>query len=100
MSYRKANSKLGVSVELGTENVPDDGCYHVIVDGKIVYSTRVQSSALVEYDDIVFERDRPYAERRARERAHSDFQGARSQSLQRMRASTRKTGGRGGRGGV
>jgi hypothetical protein len=36
MAYVCAALKYGLSVEKGTDRVPDDGRYHFLVDGEIV----------------------------------------------------------------
>jgi hypothetical protein len=41
--------ELGVSLEQGTEGVPDDGRYYVLVDGVTVFSGVSMAKALAEY---------------------------------------------------
>jgi hypothetical protein len=48
MAYVRAADKYGLSVEKGTDRVPDDGKYHLLVDGEIVLSTTVEALALAE----------------------------------------------------
>jgi hypothetical protein len=50
--WQKADSKYGVSIEKGTSGVPDDGKYHVVVDGEIVLSTRVEAAAIAEFEEV------------------------------------------------
>ena len=35
MAYVRAELKYGLSVEKGTDRVPDDGQYHFLVDGEV-----------------------------------------------------------------
>lgn len=43
--YREYYLGTSVSVEKGTDAVPDDGRYHVLAEGKVVYSTSVLRKA-------------------------------------------------------
>jgi hypothetical protein len=76
-----------------------DGQFVVIADGDVLVETKVLSYAEIEFDEAVEARD-PARERRHRERAFYDMQGVRSDSFERRAANARKTGGKGGRGGV
>jgi hypothetical protein len=40
---------VGISVERGTAAVPDDGQFHVIAEGKIVFSHKSRPRALAQY---------------------------------------------------
>jgi hypothetical protein len=40
---------LGISIEQGTEAVPDDGRFYVIVDSAIVFGSSSRARALTEY---------------------------------------------------
>ena len=95
----KQNKALHVSIEQGTEAVPDDGNYHVIVDGEIVESTPVLALAEAVYWELCEERAAPARERLAREMAHRDIQAVRADAFDRRAAGSRNRGGRGGRGG-
>lgn len=77
----------------------DDGKFAVIAGDQVLVETSVESLADLTYEDAVSERD-PAKEIRARERAHYDMQAMRSESFARRAANARKTGGKGGRGGV
>lgn len=94
----KQHPKLGLKLE---RDDTAERKYRVFADGEVVYATSVESSALGEYQDLVAERDKPYAERRKRE---ADFKlGAALQAERVSRTSNsaaRATGGKGGRGGV
>jgi hypothetical protein len=61
--------------------------------------TKVESLAELTYEEAVNDND-PAAEFRARERAHYDMQAMRSESFAHRAKASRKTGGKGGRGGV
>jgi hypothetical protein len=49
--YEKRHHRYSLSIELGTPAVPDDGQYHVIVNGKTVLSTRVFELAKIVYEE-------------------------------------------------
>jgi hypothetical protein len=51
--YQKRHAKYPISIEEGTDSVPGDGKYHVLVAGEIVLSTPV-----LEYARIVYEEKR------------------------------------------
>ena len=88
-------SKFGVELHLDGE-----GWYRVVLgDGSEVVRTRVESLAVISYDEAVAEAD-PKREARAKERAYFDMQRARSESFARRAVNARKAGGKGGRGGV
>ncbi|MEU6558852.1 hypothetical protein [Nocardia nova] len=76
-----------------------NGRFQVVADGTVVVETAVDSYANIAYDEAVDARDEN-KDRRQRERAHYDMQAVRSDSFARRAAAARKTGGKGGRGGV
>src|SRR5262249_16174331 len=96
----RARPKLGLSLERGTPGVPADDRYHVVVDGSVVHSTRVLTSAEIVFDELAEARSAEARRGREREQAHYTRQAVRSASSARRAAQARKTGGRGGRGGV
>lgn len=96
----RQNRSLRISLEKGTPQVPNDGQYHLIADGEVIESTPVLALAEILYQELAEERSAPARERLAREMAHRDIQAMRSESFERRAANERKTGGRGGRGGV
>jgi hypothetical protein len=51
--YQKKHSKYPLSMEQGTQAVPDDENFHVIVNGEIILSTSV-----FEYAKIIYEEKR------------------------------------------
>ena len=66
------DEKRGIALKYGTEDVPNDGRYHVLVDGEIVLSTRVQAAAQVEFQDRREQRMAAGRNRLAAESAHRD----------------------------
>ncbi|MDV3215243.1 hypothetical protein [Mycobacterium avium] len=76
-----------------------DGRFAVIADGDVLVETKVLSYAEMEFDEAVEARDSA-KQRRHRERAFYDMQAVRSDSFERRATNARKTGGKGGRGGV
>jgi hypothetical protein len=43
---------LGLSLGRGTEDVPDDGRFHVVRDGVVVYASDSEKDALREYRQL------------------------------------------------
>lgn len=87
-------SKRGVSLTKS-----GDGTFRVIADDRALVETKVESYAEIVFEEAVEDRDEA-RDRRLRERAHYDMQALRSESFARRAANARKTGGKGGRGGV
>lgn len=78
----------------------EEGDTFVVRQGEVeLVRTKVETLASVTYDEAVAEAD-PKRETRAKERAFYDMQRARSESFARRASNARKTGGKGGRGGV
>ncbi len=84
--FRQGVPELGLSIESGTENVPDDGSYHVVHHGRVVFSSASKVKALREYqrrrDELMGGIDRgsptiDYGELLRRERALADVQSMR-----------------------
>ena len=50
--YRQAFPALGLSLESGTEAVPVDGMYHLLLHGEIVESFSEERQARRAYDDV------------------------------------------------
>jgi hypothetical protein len=97
---------LHLSLERGTEDVPDDGRFHVVRDGAVVYTSESQRDALRQYRDL---RDRllPPTERGVdvkkiieREVAEQEANRFLADSRRAKRARALKKGGKGGSGGV
>jgi hypothetical protein len=104
--YRQAVPALRLSLERGTEGVPDDGRFHVLRDGEVVYTSESQREALLLYRDL---RDRllpPIGKgvdvRRIIEREVAEQEANRflADSRRAKRAKALKKGGKGGSGGV
>src|SRR5260370_3179033 len=49
--YEKRHPKYSLSIEQGTPAVPDDDQYHVLVNGRLVLSTRVLDYAKITYEE-------------------------------------------------
>ena|GEM_PF-2445758 len=107
--FRQAIPKLGLSVELGTAAVPDDGQYHVLLDGGIVFSSGSQEQALSEYrsrrDHLL--KEAPAGRARVdvkallqREMAEFDTKKVLQESYRQRKAKATRKGGKGGSGGV
>jgi hypothetical protein len=95
MAYKRAEPKYGLSVEKGTERVPDDNRYHLIVDGEIVLSTGVEALALIELDEFKAARQARGRELMRREKAEFDVHASRSMSFSEMQSRDQRKGGRG-----
>ncbi|GAB3353154.1 hypothetical protein GCM10027300_19390 [Modestobacter lapidis] len=91
----KADSKLGISLERASAQVPDDGRYHVVVDGEIVFSSRVEVAAVAEYEEVRDARRGPARERQRREQAVADLRAHRASSWSAKQTRDAKKGGRG-----
>lgn len=50
--YRQRIPDLGLSIETGTDAVPDDGQYHVILNQDLVFSSGSQARALSRYREL------------------------------------------------
>jgi hypothetical protein len=77
----------------------EDGYFFVQRGNDQLVRTRVLSLAKITFEEASQEAD-PMREVREKERAYFDMQRARSESFARRAGAARKTGGRGGRGGV
>lgn len=88
-----------IKSKFGVELRQDEEWFTVIRDGDELVRTRVLTLAELEYAEAVEAAD-PKREARAKERAFYDMQRSRSESFARRAASARKSGGKGGRGGV
>lgn len=96
----KQNRALKVTIELESSAGSKGVMYHVCVDGEIVESTPVLALAEVVYRENCEERSAPARKRLEREMAHRDIQAVRADAFDRRASADRKSGGRGGRGGV
>jgi len=109
--YRQHVPELGLSIEMGTDAVPDDGLYYVLHKGEVIYSSPNEKRASRYYMEkkkqLFRERGGQPEPRRLtpeqrleKERAYRDIQAMRVESFERRATNARKRGGRGGRGGV
>jgi hypothetical protein len=87
--------KYGLSVEKGTDRVPDDGRYHLLVDSEIVLSTPVEALALAELEEAKAGRQAQGRELLKREMAASDIKAFRASNYEEKLGRDRKKGGRG-----
>jgi hypothetical protein len=103
--YQKRHLRYPLSIEQGTDIVPDDGQYHVVVNNQIVLSTRVFDLAKITFDEQREELrmaagDPDPREILRRESAMRDVSALRSESSSLQAKKTSRRGGPGGRGGV
>lgn len=91
----KSDSKHGVSIQRGTEDVPNDGMFHVVVDDQIVLSTKVEAAALAEFEDRCEARKAHGRELLRREKEASDFNNHRRGAWAEKSVRDARKGGRG-----
>ncbi|GAA1740385.1 hypothetical protein GCM10009809_39890 [Isoptericola hypogeus] len=94
MTVIRGNAKSGVALTRA-----NDGRFQVLAGDEILVETRVESLAMITYDEAVRERD-PAREARERERAAFDIHSARWEEFGARSTKNHGRGGRGGRGGV
>lgn len=95
MAYVRAATKYGLSVEKGTDRVPDDGRYHFLMDGEIVLSTTVEALALAEMEEAKAARQARGRELLQQEMAASDARAFRAANYAEKQSRDQKRGGRG-----
>ncbi|HEX3731451.1 MAG TPA: hypothetical protein VHU91_00800 [Mycobacteriales bacterium] len=95
MEYVRAATKYGLSVERGTDRVPDDGSYHLLVDDEIVLSTPVEALALAELEEAKAARQAQGRELLRREMAASDVHAFRAANYAEKQGRDHGKGGRG-----
>jgi hypothetical protein len=95
MAYVRAALKYGLSVEKGTDRVPDDGRYHFLVDGEIVLSTTVEALALAEMEEAKAARQARGRELLQREMAALDVRAFRAANYAEKQSRDQRKGGRG-----
>jgi hypothetical protein len=107
--FKQELPAIGLSIEQGTSSVPEDGRYHVVVGGDVVFSSKAKSVALGRYrnlrDEFLqkagIERKVPNPEEtRRRERQFYDFQAVMFESIRQRTMNAKRKGGKGGSGGV
>src|SRR2546429_7683666 len=107
--FKQGVPTLQLSMERGTSEVPSDGRYYVLLQGKILFSSVSQRKALQFYGQErnklyeLYGRPKSPAIDRKRwlqdQRVTSDIQAMRSEWLKAHGAKVKK-GGKGGRGGI
>jgi hypothetical protein len=102
--YEKRHPRYPLSIEQGTATVPDDGQYHVVVNGQIVLSTRVFDLAKITFDEQreelrIASGDPDPREIIRKESGARDVRALRAESTTSQSKKSRR-GGPGGRGGV
>jgi hypothetical protein len=103
---RQAVPVLGLSLERGTEDVPDDGCFHVLLNGTVIFTSASEKNALREYRGIRNRLLPPASgsfnvrEALGREAAEMEVRRFLADSSRAKRAKALKKGGKGGSGGV
>jgi hypothetical protein len=95
MAYVRAELKYGLSVEKGTDRVPDDGQYHFLVDGEVALSTPVEALALAEMEEAKAARQARGRELLQREMAASDVHAFRAANYAEKQGRDQRKGGRG-----
>jgi hypothetical protein len=50
--FRQAIPRIGLSIESGTGSVPEDGLFHVLLNGQEVFSSNSQREALAKYREL------------------------------------------------
>lgn len=93
--YRFGDARRGVTVERGTDSVPNDGRYHVLLDGEIVLSTKVEAAALAVYEEHREARRADAQQVLRRESQAADIRAHRSSSWAAKSSKDGKKGGRG-----
>lgn len=97
---------LGVSLERGTEAVPDDGKYHVVYEGKVRYSSANLTLAEANFELLADEVQQAHPELKspreviAKEQGFRDILSVRGEARRRARSQAEAKGGKGGRGGA
>ncbi|WP_131820952.1 hypothetical protein [Mycobacterium intracellulare] len=95
--WERVDRKFGVSIERGTSAVPDDDRYHVVVDGEIVLSTRVEALAIAEFEEIREQRRAPGMKRLREERGEAAYHSMKNAMWDRKATRAARKGGRTGR---
>ena len=102
--YEKRDARYPLAIEQGTATVPADGKFHVVVNNKIVLSTKVLDYAILTFKEKreelrISEGDPDPTVLLARERANREVRAMRGEAVG-GRERRNRGGGRGGRGGV
>jgi hypothetical protein len=95
MAYVRSAVKYGLSVEKGTDRVPDDGKYHFLIDGQVVLSTPVEALAMAEMEEAKAARQAEGRSSLRNEMAAMDAHAFRAASYADKQGRDRRKGGRG-----
>ncbi len=85
--------------------MPNDGRFHVVVDGNVVFSSKTKSAALTRYrslrDDLlqnagIEQRQPDPEETKRRERQFYELQAIMSESMRQRTINAKRKGGKGG----
>jgi hypothetical protein len=107
--FRQELRTIGLSIEQGTSSVPNDGRFHVVVDGNVVFSSKAKYIALTRYRSLrdellqragIEQRPPDPEETKRREREFYDLQAVVSESMRQRTINAKRKGGKGGSGGV
>ncbi len=104
--YEKRIKYLGISLEKGTPNVPDDGRYHVLDGTSTYYSTGSLTLAEAHLEMLEDEKKAAHPELKnprdliRAEAAFSDIMGVKGDAKNRRTSQEQAKGGKGGRSGV
>ena len=102
--FRQEVRTIGISIEQGTSSVPNDGRFHVVVDGIFVFSSKTKSAALTRYrslrDDLlqtagIEPRPPDPEETKRRERQFYELQAIMSASMRQRTINAKRKGGKG-----
>lgn len=105
-SFVRRIRHLGVSLERGTESVPDDGRYHVVSGGEIHYSSANLTLAEAHFELVAEQVQQAHPELKsprevlAKEQGFRDILSVRGEARHRARSQAEAKGGKGGRGGA
>ncbi len=103
--FRQEVRTIGLSIEQDTSSVPNDGRFHVVVDGIVVFSSKTKAAALTRYrslrDDLlqnagIEQRPPDPEETKRRERQFYELQAIMSQSMRQRTINAKRKGGKGG----
>lgn len=94
-AWERVDAKYGVSIQRGTSSVPDDGRYHVVVDGEVVLSTTVEAAAIAEFDEIREQRMAPARKLLREELGDAAYRSMRSAGWAEKSHRDSRKGGRG-----
>jgi hypothetical protein len=93
-------------LEYGTESVPDDDCFHVVMAGAVVFTAASEKDALREYrrlrDHLLPPKSKTVDVRKILQREVAEQEAHRflAESSRAKRAKALRKGGKGGSGGV